>query len=108
MSLFMLSLAGIPMTVGFLGKFYVLSAAIAEGYVGLVLIALVSTVVGAYAYLRVVTLLYLGAPAPDPVLNRLGLRLRIPLWVTSLAVIGLGVIPGPVVTLVQRAALELF
>ncbi|MGH9463214.1 MAG: NADH-quinone oxidoreductase subunit N, partial [Vicinamibacteria bacterium] len=54
MSLFMLSLAGIPMTVGFVGKFYVLSAAISEGHVALVLVAVMNAVVGAYYSLRVI------------------------------------------------------
>jgi NADH-quinone oxidoreductase subunit N len=108
MSLFMLSLAGIPMTVGFVGKFYVLSAAISEGYVALVLVAVVNAVVGAYYSLRVIMVLYMGAPVPDPELGRLGLRLRVPLLVASLATVVLGVLPSPAMALARRAALELF
>ena len=108
MSLFMLSLAGIPTTVGFVGKFYVFSAAISEGYVGLVLVAAVNTVVSAYYYLRVIMVLYMGAPVPSPELGRLGLKLRIPLLVASVATVGLGILPGPAIALARRAALELF
>ena len=108
MSLFMLSLAGIPMTVGFVGKFYVLSAAISEGYVALVLVAVMNAVVGAYYSLRVIMVLYTGAPVPDPELGRLGLRLTVPLLVASLATVVLGVLPSPVMELARRAALELF
>jgi NADH-quinone oxidoreductase subunit N len=104
----MLSLAGIPTTVGFVGKFYVFSAAISEGYVGLVLVAAVNTVVSAYYYLRVIMVLYMGAPVPSPELGRLGLKLRIPLLVASVATVGLGILPGPAIALARRAALELF
>jgi NADH-quinone oxidoreductase subunit N len=108
MSLFMLSLAGIPMTVGFVGKFYVLSAAISEGYVALVLVAVMNALVGAYYALRVITVLYMAAPVPDPELGTLGWRMRVPLLLASLATIALGVLPSSVMELARRAALELF
>lgn len=108
MTLFMLSLAGIPVTVGFVGKFYVFSAAVSEGYLTLVLIAVVNSVVGAYYYLRVIMVLYMGAPVAGPELGRLGSRLRVPLLVTAFATIVLGVLPSAAMDLARRAALELF
>lgn len=107
MSVFMLSLAGIPATVGFVGKFYLFRAAIGEGYVALVLIAAINTLVSVYYYLRVVMVLYMGAPVPDPRLH-FGWKLKVPLLVSSLATLALGLYPGPVISAARRATLELF
>lgn len=108
MTVFMLSLAGVPPTVGFVGKFYLFSAAVKEGYLALVLLAVINTLVSAYYYLRVVAVLYMGQPAPDPELPRLGLKLRIPLLITATGVVILGFLPGPWLSLARRAALEFF
>lgn len=108
MALFMLSLAGIPATVGFVGKFYVLQSAVSEGYVTLVAIAVVNAVLGAYYHLRVIAVLFMGTPVPDPNLERLGWTLRIPLWVAAVATVALGVLPSSAIALAHRAALELF
>ena len=107
MSVFMLSLAGIPATVGFMGKFYLFSAAIDEGQIPLVLVAVINTVVSVYYYLRVIMVLYMGSPVPDPGLH-FGWKLRLPLLVSSLATLVLGLYPGPVISAARRAALELF
>lgn len=62
------SLAGIPPTIGFTGKFLVFSAAVEQGYVSLVLIAMFNVVISLYYYLMVVKAAYLTAPetAPPP------------------------------------------
>jgi NADH-quinone oxidoreductase subunit N len=108
MSLFMLSLAGIPATAGFVGKFYLFSAAVDEGYIALVLIAVINTLVSVYYYLRVVMVLYMGSPVPDPGLHSLGWNLRFSLLASSFATLVLGIFPGPVISLARRAALALF
>lgn len=60
----MLSLAGIPLTGGFFGKFFVFTAAADHGYIGLVVFAVVMSMVGIYYYLRPVIAMYLQ-PAPE-------------------------------------------
>ncbi|RTQ44943.1 NADH-quinone oxidoreductase subunit N [Hymenobacter gummosus] len=72
MTVSMLSLAGIPLTGGFFGKFQLLSAATAEGYIGLVVFALVMSAIGIYYYLRPIIAMYMkpaeeGTAAPVPV-----------------------------------------
>ena len=62
----LLSLAGIPLTAGFLGKFYVLTAGVSSATWGLVLILIVSSVIGLFYYLRIVVALY--APADESAL----------------------------------------
>jgi NADH-quinone oxidoreductase subunit N len=108
MSLFMLSLAGIPATVGFMGKFYVFSAAMHEGYLGLVVIAVINTLISVYYYLRVVRVLYMDSPVADPGLPPLSSNLGVPVLVCSLGTLLLGLLPGPWLSLARRAALELF
>ncbi|SFQ64343.1 NADH-quinone oxidoreductase subunit N [Amycolatopsis arida] len=61
----MLALAGIPLTSGFVGKFVVFSAALADGMAPLVVIALVASAVAAFFYLRVIVLMYFSEPATD-------------------------------------------
>ena len=62
MLLVMFSLAGLPPTVGFYGKFMVIEAAIGDGFVWLAVIAVVTSLVGAFYYLRIVKLMYFDEP----------------------------------------------
>lgn len=59
------ALAGIPLTSGFIGKFVVFEAALADGMAPLVVVALVASAVAAFFYLRVIVLMYFSEPAPD-------------------------------------------
>ncbi|CRK60117.1 NADH-ubiquinone oxidoreductase chain N [Alloactinosynnema sp. L-07] len=61
----LLALAGIPLTSGFVGKFVVFEAAIADGMAPLVVIALIASAVAAFFYLRVIVLMYFSEPAAD-------------------------------------------
>ncbi|GAA5155610.1 NADH-quinone oxidoreductase subunit NuoN [Pseudonocardia eucalypti] len=65
MSFLLLALAGIPLTSGFTGKFAVFSAALADGMVPLVIVALIASAVAAFFYLRVIVLMYFSEPAAD-------------------------------------------
>ena len=65
MAIFMISLSGIPPTLGFFGKLYVFSAAVQAGYVTLVAIAVLNSVISVYYYLRIVVYMYMR-PAAEP------------------------------------------
>jgi NADH-quinone oxidoreductase subunit N len=104
-TLFLLALAGIPLTSGFTGKFVIFRA----GYpvaAPLVVIALVASAVAAFFYLRIVVLMYFSEPAEDgPTI-----ALPSPLTMTALAVgvaatLVLGIIPQPVLDLADKASL---
>jgi NADH-quinone oxidoreductase subunit N len=60
----MLSLAGIPLTAGFAGKFQIFRSAIDQGYVWLTVIGVLNSVVSIYYYLRMVVVMYMQQPAP--------------------------------------------
>jgi NADH-quinone oxidoreductase subunit N len=65
MTVFMVSLSGIPPTVGFFGKFYAFGAAVEAGYTGLAVVGVLTSVVGVYYYLRVVVQMYMKSPEKD-------------------------------------------
>ncbi len=73
MAVFMFSMAGIPPTAGFMGKFYIFSAAIKSGYIWLAIIGVINSVISIYYYLRVIIVMYfqeaeqeVSMPAPSP------------------------------------------
>jgi len=107
LTVFLLSLTGIPVTAGFVGKFYLFNAAVAAGWVELALVGVIMSVVSAYYYLRVVVAMYMrepvGADEWSPVSPTSALALGVSVGLTLL----LGVWPGPVLTLARLAARSL-
>ncbi|RMF10456.1 MAG: NADH-quinone oxidoreductase subunit NuoN [Alphaproteobacteria bacterium] len=76
LAIFMFSLAGIPPLAGFFGKFYVFVAAVNAGLVGLAVIGVIASVIGAYYYLRIVKIMYFDEPAAEfeaPMSRELGI-----------------------------------
>jgi NADH-quinone oxidoreductase subunit N len=107
----MLSLAGIPLTAGFIGKFYIVAAGVEAALWPLVMILVGTSVIGLFYYLRVVVTLYGEAPqdAAHPPLPAAfpapGGRLA--LSALLVVVLALGVYPAPLMAMIQRAALGL-
>jgi NADH-quinone oxidoreductase subunit N len=96
------SLAGIPPAVGFLAKLAVLQAAWESGFAWLVVFAVLMSVVGAFYYLRLVKLMYMDEPAGEiTIAGRADMRVL--LSVNALAVLGLGIVPAPLMDLCARA-----
>jgi NADH-quinone oxidoreductase subunit N len=105
MSLFLLALAGIPLTAGFTGKFAVFRAAIENGAWPLVVTALLASAVAAFFYLRVIVLMYFSPPAVDgPTVGVPGLPTTLVLAITATATLALGIVPGSVLDLAEKAA----
>ncbi|KQO68144.1 NADH:ubiquinone oxidoreductase subunit N [Methylobacterium sp. Leaf465] len=102
----MFSLAGIPPLAGFFAKYYVFLAAIKSGLVALAIIGVVTSVVGAFYYLRLVKVMYFDEPvaAYEPMPP----GARIVLALASLVVVLLGIVPGPIVGAAGAAAKSLF
>jgi NADH-quinone oxidoreductase subunit N len=105
MTFFLLALAGIPLTSGFTGKFVVFRAAIEVGAWPLVVVAVLTSAVAAFFYLRLVVLMYFSDPAPDgPTVGVAGLPTTVVLAVTAAATLVLGIVPGSLLDLAQSAA----
>ncbi len=92
MLVFMLSLAGIPPTAGFLAKLYVFSAAIQAGFLELAIVGVLTSVVAAYYYLRVILAMY-SQPAAEAVSRRISIPAGIIITVAVVATIQLGLFP---------------
>lgn len=105
MSVFMFSLAGIPPTGGFVGKFYIFSAAIQSGHVWLVIIGVINSVISAYYYLRVVINLYMRESTREIVVPKASLGLTIALLLAILGVLQMGVMPSGLFEVFQESIL---
>ncbi len=102
MLLLMFSMAGIPPTVGFWSKLFVLQAALAAGYLWLVVAAVMFSLVGAFYYLRIVKLMYFDAPADNAAIAP-NADMRGLMSLNGLAVLVFGLMPAPLLALCQRA-----
>ncbi|WP_049292640.1 NADH-quinone oxidoreductase subunit NuoN [Franconibacter helveticus] len=106
MTVMMLSLAGIPMTLGFIGKFYVLAVGVQSSLWWLTAAVVVGSAIGLYYYLRVAVSLYLSAPQQlnrDAPSNWAWSAGGVVVLLSALLVLVLGVWPQPLITLVQMA-----
>jgi len=65
LSIFLLSLAGIPLTAGFAGKFFIFRAALESRFLGLTIIGVINSAISVYYYLRVIVVMYMNEPADD-------------------------------------------
>jgi NADH-quinone oxidoreductase subunit N len=65
MTIFMLSLIGFPPTLGLVGKFYLFRAVLSGGYIGLAIIGVLTSLISAYYYLRVVVTMYMVEGEPE-------------------------------------------
>jgi NADH-quinone oxidoreductase subunit N len=108
LSIFLLSLIGIPPTAGFVGKFYLFGAAVRAGYVWLAVIGALNSAVAAYYYLRLIVYMYMREPETGGATVAIpsvagGLALGVALW----GVMQLGVLPAPFLDLAQAAVAPL-
>jgi NADH-quinone oxidoreductase subunit N len=105
MAIFMFSFTGVPPTMGFVGKFYLFRTAIEGGLVGLALIGVLTSLVSAYYYLRVVVIMYMRDG--EPVARREG-WLNLTVAASAVLVVVLSLISAPLFEWVSRATLSGF
>src|SRR5579864_9423118 len=104
LTIFLLSLIGIPMTGGFFAKFYVFSAAVKSHLIWLTLIGVVNSAVGAYYYLRVIVVMYMREARKEVPVSPIPLGLGVALAVSLVATLYLGILPNRVLQYAQRSA----
>jgi NADH-quinone oxidoreductase subunit N len=104
LSLFMLSLLGMPLTAGFMGKIAVFSVALQQGFYGLVVIAVLNTVVSAYYYLRLIIVMFFRERTTDWTAPKVPGAISFALIVTVLGVLYLGIFPGRILDVFVRQA----
>jgi NADH-quinone oxidoreductase subunit N len=110
LSVALFSLAGLPLTAGFVGKFYIVTAAIGSTLWFLAIILVIGSAIGLFYYLRIMVTMFLQVEASDagqlppaaaPSLSWAG---GIALAALLLAILWLGIYPGPLINLIQAAA----
>jgi NADH-quinone oxidoreductase subunit N len=106
LTIFLLSLIGIPITGGFFAKFYVFSAALQANLVGLVIIGVLNSAVGAYYYLRIIVAMYMREGREEAPMTPIPFGLGAALAISVIATIYLGVLPGRVLDYAARTATD--
>ncbi len=105
MTVFMLSFTGVPPTLGFMGKFFLFRSIMEGGFVGLALIGVLTSLISAYFYLRVVVVMYMREGEPE-VTSEPWLQLTV--FVSAIAVVVLSLFSTPLLDWASRAVLQLF
>lgn len=106
-TLMLLSLAGIPLTAGFVGKFFLIATGTSASLYGLIFVLVITSVVGLFYYLRILVAMYKSpaetgktAPATLPLLSRSG---SFALAALTVLLVWIGVYPAPFLDAIQRA-----
>jgi NADH-quinone oxidoreductase subunit N len=103
-ALFLLALAGIPLTSGFTGKFAVFSAAVDGGATPLVVVGAITSAMAAFFYVRVIVMMFFAEPLADgPIVVAPGMGTAAALAVSAAVTVALGVFPQPVLDLAESA-----
>jgi NADH-quinone oxidoreductase subunit N len=108
LTLFLVSLGGIPPTAGFVGKFYLFSAAIKNGYIWLAVIGVLNSAASIYYYLRIVVYMYfMPAKGEIPVPRPPRVAFSLALCASAAMVLLLGILPNSVLEFAERSVLSL-
>ena len=107
MGIFMFSMAGIPPLAGFFGKLYIFLAAVNEGLYVLAIVGLLTSVVGAFYYLRIVKIMYFDKPA-DAFDKTAGREVTVITTFAGVFTLLFFIFPSPIVNAATKAAAALF
>ena len=105
MLVFMLSLTGVPPTLGFFGKFYLFGTVIAADFIGLALVGVLTSLISAYYYLRVVIVMYMQSGEPEVERDP---WLQVTTGVAAVGTVVLGLFAQPILNWASQAVLYLF
>jgi len=108
LSIFMISLSGIPPTVGFVGKLYLFGSAVNAGYVWLAVIGVLNSAMSIFYYLRLLVLMYMREPAEELPPLRVPLGVSVTLVLTAIATLGAGLFPGQWFEMAREGIRSLF
>ncbi len=103
LSVFLLSLAGLPPTAGFLAKFYIFSGAVREGHVALAVAAVLASLVSVGYYLKVIVVMYMKDETGEVVIETEDPALYLVLFLCLFGTIQLGLWPGNLLALIRQA-----
>ncbi len=105
LTIFLLSMIGVPLTGGFFGKFYVFKAALDAHLVWLTVLGLLNSAVAAFYYLRIIVVMYMHEPGESmDSLQPLGAGLKTAIWTSAVATLILGIFPSFVLNFAGKSA----
>jgi NADH-quinone oxidoreductase subunit N len=104
LTIFLLSLIGIPITGGFFAKFYVFSAALRANLIWLTIIGVINSAIGAYYYLRIIVVMYMRESRKEVPVTPIPAGLGLALAVSIVATLYLGLLPNRVLQIAQHSA----
>jgi NADH-quinone oxidoreductase subunit N len=107
LTIFLLSLIGIPVTGGFFAKFYVFRAALGSNLIWLTIIGVLNSAIAAYYYLRIIIVMYMRETAHDAPRIRIPAPLGFSLAVSLIFTVYLGVVPGRVLNYTLQSAQQM-
>ncbi|HVP36447.1 MAG TPA: proton-conducting transporter membrane subunit, partial [Terriglobales bacterium] len=93
------SLAGFPPFAGFLAKFYIFSSAIKSGYLGLVIIAVINSLISVYYYLRVIVYMFMQPAEEEVKTVSVPFSLGLVILLTGIGILVLGILPQELLNL---------
>jgi len=108
MTVCLLSLGGIPPTAGFIGKWYIFSAAVSAGYYGLAVIGVLTSVISVFFYLRVVVMMYMQEPGAEAPRIHVSAISMAALSLSIAAIFYLGILPTQVLNLAAQSIATIF
>src|SRR5437016_4994573 len=108
MTVCLLSLGGLPPTAGFIGKWYIFSAAVSSGYYGLAIIGVLTSVISVFFYLRVVVMMYMQERGTEPPRIHVNAVSMTALTVSIAAIFYLGILPTQVLNLAAQYIASIF
>jgi NADH-quinone oxidoreductase subunit N len=108
MSIFLFSMAGVPLTMGFVGRIFLVSVSVRAIHISLVAVALLNLLVCFYYYMKVVLDLFAETPSMNDVGVKAGKGLTVALVVCTFVVLAIGVWPDPFLERVKQVAMEFF
>ncbi len=108
MSIFLFSLAGIPPTAGFVGKFTIFSAAISTGYIWLVIIGVLTSAASVFYYFRVIMKMYMEVPEKESEEMQFGPLTALALSIAAFGVLYIGIFPTTYLSLAAESVKTLF
>jgi len=108
LSLFMISLSGIPPSIGFVGKLYLFGSAVQTGHIWLAVVAVLNSAISIFYYLRLLVLMYMREPGEVLPPIRVPIAIGLALLVTGAITLGVGVFPGQWIEAARQGVRALF
>lgn len=108
LSLFLLGMAGIPLTSGFIGKYLIFTSAVSVGLTPIVIVAVLTSLVSVYYYLKIIIAMFMKESSEAPLGASLGFGTVLVAFVGVVVILSMGLFPQPIMTFFSENALKIY